>query len=51
MSTRVNVTTPNWRTELRTAYNLKYGETGLFLDQPYFQRLLSYVFVIESRWN
>ena len=50
-STRVNVTNLNWRTELRTAYSLKYGETGLSLDQLYFQRLLSYVFVIESRWN
>jgi hypothetical protein len=49
--TRVNVTNPNWRTEVRTAHNLKYGETGLSLDQPCFQRLLSYVFVIESRWN
>jgi hypothetical protein len=51
MSTRVDVTNPNWRTELRTAYNLKYGETGLSLDQPCFQRLLSYVLVIENRWN
>jgi hypothetical protein len=51
MSTRVDVTNPNWRTELRTAYNLKYSETGLSLDQPCFQRLLSYVLVIESRWN
>lgn len=51
MSTRVDVTSMNWRTELRTAYDLKYDETGLSLPQRYFQRLLSYVFVIESRWN
>ena len=51
MSTRVDVTNSNWRTELRTAYTPRYDETGLPLDQPRFQRLLSYVFVIESHWK
>ena len=51
MSTRVDVTNPNWHTELRTAYALKYDETASSLDQPRFQRLLRYVFVIQSHWK